>query len=87
MDIYHLQRNKNMITKEEKESIDDMALRFKELINDYQNLTETMLELLLFMKSICAELAPSNPVIANRIVNKVTDILDRQTKGINKSSL
>lgn len=74
-------------TREEKETLENMENRFKELINDYQNITETMLELLSFMRNICIELAPSNPVMVNRIVNKVTDIINRQEKGINKSSL
>ena len=64
-------------TKEEKESLDDLLRRFQALINDYQDLAETNLELLSFMRSICEELGYSNPTISKRIINKVTDIMNR----------
>lgn len=67
-----------IVTKEEKEVLEDTEKRFKELMNDYQNMSETLLELLSFMRGICMELEPTNPAIAGRIYNKAMDILSRQ---------
>ena len=69
-------------TKEEKEMIDRMGNSYRDLGNKFQNQAETMMELIGFLNNIVLELKEKDPAMALRIMNKGTDILTRQQKGI-----
>lgn len=66
-----------LITKEEKEKIEQFNKEIKELGDDYQVKLEVISELLHFLDSLVQELKISNPQLALRIMNKTSDIVNR----------
>lgn len=65
------------LTPDEKEKVKQLGEDIKNLSDSHQNYTEIILEMLTFYEHIVSELKYSNPDLALRIMNKVTDIMKR----------
>lgn len=67
-----------LVTPEEKEKLDSMLADFKKIADANNNYAETLVELTRYISGLVDELKVSNPALALRVMNKVTDIMERR---------
>lgn len=67
-----------LVTPEEKEKLDNMLADFKKIADANNNYAETLVELTRYISGLVDELKVSNPALALRVMNKVTDIMNRR---------
>ena len=66
-----------LVTPEEKEKLDKMLAEFIQVCETNNRYGDTMIEMIHFFNGLVEELKETNPALSLRVVNKVSDIVNR----------